>query len=42
MDIIVVVVMDWHCKHALLGVVQVAAKDLLHQLLVLVVVRPDI
>ena len=42
MDIVVVVVMGWHCKHALIAVVLVVAEVLLQQLLVPAVVLPDI
>ena len=42
MDSVVVVVMGWHCKHALMGAVLVVAEVLLRWLLVLVVVPPDI
>ena len=38
---VVVVVMRWHCKHALMGVALVVAEVLLRQLPVLVVVLPD-
>ena len=41
-DIIVVVVMGWHCKHASMGVIQVVAEVLLQRLPVPVVVLPDI
>ena len=41
-DVVVVVVMSWHCKHALIGVVLVAAEVLLRWLPVLAVVPPDI
>ena len=40
-DSVVVVVMGWHCKHALMGVVLVVAEVLLRQLLVPVVALPD-
>ena len=40
-DIVVVVVMGWHCKHALMGVVLVVAEVLLRQLPVPVVALPD-
>ena len=40
-DIIVAVVMGWHCKHALMGVVLVVAEVLLPQLHVPVVALPD-
>ena len=42
MDIVVVVVMGWHCKHALMGVVLVVAEVLLMRLPVPAVVLPDI
>ena len=38
---IVVVVMGWHCKHALIGVVLVVAEVPLRQLPVPVVALPD-
>ena len=41
-DIVVVVVMGWHCKHALMGVVQVVVEVLLQPLPVPAVVLPDI
>ena len=40
-DSIVVVVMGWHCKHALMGVALVVAEVLLQQLPVPVVALPD-
>ena len=40
-DIIVVVVIGWHCRHALMGVVQVVAEVLLRHLPVPVVVLLD-
>ena len=40
-DIIVVVVMGWHCKHALMGVILVVAGVLPWQLPVPVVALPD-
>ena len=40
-DSVVVVVMGWHCKHALMGVARVVAEVLLRQLPVPVVVLPD-
>ena len=40
--IVVVVVMGWHCKHALMRVVQVVAAVLLQRLPVPAVVLPDI
>ena len=39
--VVVVVVMGWHCKRAMIGVVLVAAEVLLQQLPVPVVVLPD-
>ena len=39
-DIVVVVVLDWHCSHALMEVVQVVAEVLLWQLPVPVVALP--
>ena len=39
--IVVVVVMGWHCKHALLVVVSVVAEVLLRQLPYTVVALPD-
>ena len=41
-EIVVVVVMGWHCKHVLMGVVQVVAEILLQWLLVPALVLPDI
>ena len=41
-DIVVVVEMGWHCKHASTGVVQVVAEVLLQRLPVPAVVLPDI
>ena len=41
-DIVVVVVMGWHCKHGSMGVVQVVAEVLLQRLPVPAVVLPDI
>ena len=41
-DIVVVVVMGWHCRHASTGVVQVVAEVLLKRLPVPVVVLSDI
>ena len=41
-DIIVVVVMGWHCKHVLMGVALVVAEVLLMRLPVPAVVLPDI
>ena len=41
-DIFVVVVMDWHCKHASTGVVQVVAEVLLQRLPVPAVVLTNI
>ena len=41
MDSFVVVVMGWHCKHALMGVALVVAEVLLRQLPVPVVALPD-
>ena len=40
-DIVVVVVMGWHCKYALIGVVLVVAEVPLRQLAVPVVALPD-
>ena len=40
-DSVVVVVMGWHCKHALMGVVLVVAEVLPRQLLVPVVALLD-
>ena len=40
-DIVMVVVMGWHWKHALMGVVLVVAEVLLQQLPVPVVALPD-
>ena len=40
-DIVVVVVMGWHYKDSLMGVVLVVVEVLLRQLPVLVVVLPD-
>ena len=40
-DSVVVVVMGWHCKHALMGVALVVAEVLLRQLRVPVVALPD-
>ena len=42
MDVVVVVVMGWHCKHALMGVVLVVAEVLLQQLPFPAVALPDI
>ena len=42
MDIVVVVVMGWDCKHVLMEVVQVVAKVLLERLPVPAVVLPGI
>ena len=39
-DIVVVVVMGWHCRHASMEVVQVVAEVLLRQLPVPVVALP--
>ena len=39
-DIVVVVVMGWHCRHAWTGVVQVVVEVLLQQLPVPVVALP--
>ena len=41
-DIVVVVVMGWHCKHASTGVVQVVAEVLLQRLPIPAVVLHDI
>ena len=41
MDSVVVVVIGWHCKHALMEVALVVAEVLLRQLPVPVVVLPD-
>ena len=41
-NIVLVVLMGWHCKHALTGVVQVVAEVLLQRLPVPAVVLPDI
>ena len=41
-DSVVVVVMGWHCRHALTGVVLVVAEVLLKRLLVPAVVLSDI
>ena len=41
MDSVVVVVMGWHCKHALIGVALVVAEVLLQQLPVPVVALPN-
>ena len=41
-DIVVVVVMGWHCKHALMGVVLVAVEVLLQWLPVPAVAPPGI
>ena len=38
---VVMVVMGWHCIHALIGVALVVVEVLLRQLLVLVVALPD-
>ena len=40
-NIVVVVLMGWHCKHALMGVVLVVAEVLLQLLAVPVVALPD-
>ena len=40
-DIVVVVVLGWHCKHALMGVARVVAEVLLRQLPVPVVALLD-
>ena len=40
-DSVVVVVMGWHCKHALMGVALVVAEVLLTQLPVPIVALPD-
>ena len=40
-DIVVVLVLGWYCKHALMGVVLVVVGVLLRQLPVLVVALPD-
>ena len=41
-DVVVVVVISWHCKHVLIRVVLVAAEVLLQRLPVPAVVLPDI
>ena len=41
-DVVVVVVMGWHCKHALIGVVLVVVEVLLQQLPVPAVALPGI
>ena len=41
MHIVLVVVIGWHCKHALMRAVQVVAEVLLQRLPVPVVVLPD-
>ena len=40
-DSVVVMVMGWHCKHALMGVTLVVAEVVLRQLPVAVVALPD-